>query len=99
MIKRATLLAMILLILGLSSPVLAAEAGSGVIEGRVINGRRNGRKYNWDRCLYKRKPRIYYPKTEPIRFLSDVHQIDSIGAGIAMSNTRLLFDTGLQSRS
>jgi len=33
---------MILLTLGLSSPVLAAEAGSGVIEGRVINGTKDG---------------------------------------------------------
>ncbi len=41
MIKRIALLIMIIM-LSLSTPVLAAEPGSGVIEGRIVNGTAGG---------------------------------------------------------
>ncbi len=41
LIKRITLAVMIF-VLSLSSPALAAEAGSGIIEGRVVNGTQGG---------------------------------------------------------
>ena len=41
MIKRIALLVMIFM-LSLSAPALAAEAGSGIIEGQVVNGTAGG---------------------------------------------------------
>ena len=42
LIKRITLLLMIIFVLNLSTPTLAAEAGNGIIEGRVVNGTADG---------------------------------------------------------